>query len=124
MNNYLIGMYGEEAVSNYLERCGCEIIARNFRTPKGEIDIIFQEGDNIVFGEVKSRTNMRYGRPSESVDSRKRNQIITVSKQFLCQSNKFDLEIRYDVFEVFINEKKIHHIRNAYFEEVIIWLAR
>lgn len=120
MDNYVIGMYGEEAVSNYLDKIGCYIIARNYRTTKGEIDIIFQDGDFLVFGEVKSRTNRKYGIPCEAVDYKKRKQIIFVSKQFLCQSSKFDLKIRYDVFEVYIKDRKIRHIKDAFFEEMIL----
>lgn len=117
MKKYDIGMVGEEEVAKYLEKIGCNILYRNYRTNKGEIDIIFEEGENLVFGEVKTRTNELFGKPCESVDKVKRNKIIYVAKQFIYRNVAYDKEVRFDVFEVNYNEKKINHIRDAYFEE-------
>ena len=69
MNNYEIGMIGEEAVALYLERIGCRIVDRNYRTKRGEIYIIFVENKVLVCGEVKTRNSTYFGNPAQAVDS-------------------------------------------------------
>nr|WP_314277895.1 YraN family protein [uncultured Peptostreptococcus sp.] len=114
MNNYEVGMIGEEAVAIYLDRIGCSIVQRNYRTNRGEIDIIFIEGDYLVFGEVKTRTNTYFGNPAQAVDSKKMSRIIGLAKNYVSTKQTFDYMVRFDVFEVYYNNKKIRHIRNAY----------
>lgn len=115
MNEYEIGMLGEDAVECYLDKISCNILERNFRTRRGEIDIIFEESGYLVFGEVKTRRNARYGRPLESVDYKKRLKIINTAKEYIFKQELRDVNIRFDVFEVFFYERKIRHIRNAFF---------
>ena len=106
MNNYEIGMIGEEAVALYLERIGCRIVDRNYRTKRGEID--------IIFGEVKTRNSTYFGNPAQAVDSKKMARIICLAKNYLSSKGSLDYPVRFDVFEVYFKEKKIKHIRNAY----------
>ena len=84
MNNYEIGMIGEEAVALYLERIGCRIVDRNYRTKRGEIDIIFVENEVLVFGEVKTRNSTYFGNPAQAVDSKKMARIICLAKNYGC----------------------------------------
>ncbi|WP_101772764.1 YraN family protein [Peptostreptococcus faecalis] len=114
MNSHDIGKIGEDAVAIYIDKIGCSIIKRNFRTRNGEIDVIFRDGDIVVFGEVKTRRSNSYGMPCESVDLKKRNKIINVARQFFSVLGYSSQKIRFDVFEVYFNEKKIRHIKNAY----------
>ena len=106
MNNYEIGMIGEEAVALYLERIGCRIVDRNYRTRRGEVDIIFVENEFLVFGEVKTRNSTYFGNPAQAV--------ICLAKNYLSSKGSLDCPVRFDVFEVYFKEKKIKHIRNAY----------
>lgn len=115
MNDYETGMLGEDAVAYYLDKIDCYILERNFRTRSGEIDIIFEESGYLVFGEVKTRKNLKCGRPLESVDHRKRLKIIHLAKEYIFKNGFDGSKIRFDVFEVFYYEKKIRHIRNAFF---------
>lgn len=115
MNKIEIGKIGEEATAYYLDKIGCTILEKNYRIQFGEIDIIFIESDELVFGEVKTRRNKNFGKPCESVNYRKRNKIITVAKNYIVSNDIRNMNIRFDVFEVFFEEKKIHHIRNAYY---------
>ncbi|MEG0249878.1 MAG: YraN family protein [Peptostreptococcus sp.] len=115
MDDYEIGMLGEEAVACYLDRINCHILERNFRTRSGEIDIIFEESGCIVFGEVKTRRSFKYGRPLESVNHKKRLKIISLAKEYMFKYRLGESKIRFDVFEVFYYERKIRHIRNAFF---------
>lgn len=115
MDRYELGKIGEDAVALYLDRRGCKILDRNFRTRNGEIDIIFFDDGELVFGEVKTRSSTRFGLPSEAVDENKRNKIITVARQYI-SANIYEIDvIRFDVFEVFYERKKIKHIKNAYY---------
>lgn len=113
MNNYEIGKIGESAVILYLERSGCVVLNKNFRTRNGEIDVIFLDGDTLVFGEVKTRRSGTYGAPMEAVDERKSKRIIKVSNEFIARNGAFSMDIRYDVFEVFYNKRLINHVKNA-----------
>lgn len=115
MNNKEIGKIGEDSVAYYIDKIGCNILERNYRIESGEIDIIFLEENCLVFGEVKTRQTRAYGRPCEAVNERKRNKIISVAKRYVISENKFNMDIRFDVFEVYFKERKIHHIRNAYY---------
>ena len=115
MNIQELGRIGEDSVAYYIEKIGCQILERNYRTYSGEIDIIFIESDCLVFGEVKTRRSDSFGLPCESVNQRKREKIITVAKHFVISKNLFDVNIRFDVFEVYFKERKIRHIRNAYY---------
>lgn len=70
-HNQKIGRWGEAAAAEYLAVRGCEVIARNVRTPYGEIDLVACRGDVTVFVEVKTRTSGTFGLPEESVNARK-----------------------------------------------------
>ena len=63
----VLGKKSEKLVENYLQAQGCKILKRNFRTPFGEADLIAQDGEEIVFVEVKARETENYGTPREAV---------------------------------------------------------
>ena len=67
MNNIAIGSFGEDVAIRYLEMRGYRVIAKNFKCRLGEIDIIAEKRDEIIFVEVKTRTNNKFGMPSEAV---------------------------------------------------------
>lgn len=116
-DNYKKGRIGEEAVCIYLDKIGNRVIERNYRNRFGEIDVIFVENKTLVFGEVKTRTNIDYGYPVEAVDMEKQRKIIGVAKQFITLNFKYldELEsIRFDVFEVYLRDKKIRQIKSAF----------
>lgn len=65
----VVGRIGEDLAERYLRSQGLEIIGRNYRTKRwGELDIVAKEGGIFVFVEVKTRTNIKYGRPEEAVN--------------------------------------------------------
>ena len=110
------GDLGEKIVEKYLKENKCEILAKNFKCFYGEIDIIFKENNEIVFGEIKSRNGVKYGYPAESVTTLKRKHIFNTSKYFLYINGLFDSNIRYDVIEVYLNKKPplINHIKSVF----------
>jgi len=70
-HNRKIGIWGEQAAAEYIQKKGFEILERNIRTPHGEIDIIARVEGVIVFIEVKTRTSRSFGLPEEGLTHRK-----------------------------------------------------
>ena len=116
-NKQRIGKIGEIIVSKYLQKNGYQIIERNFRCKQGEIDIIAWdiEKNEMVFIEVKTRTNFKYGEPAEAVNKEKRRRIWS-SIEYYVYVNKITSSIRIDVVEVYISKLDcfIHHIKQAF----------
>lgn len=90
------GKIGEQYVADELEKQGCRILCRNYRSRFGEIDIIAQDGSFLVFVEVKTRGRHCLGSPQEAVSPAKQRKIISTALQFLSQSET-NLQPRFDV---------------------------
>ena len=88
-HNQRSGKWGEEIAAEYLAQRGHEIIARNIRTPYGEIDIIAKQNDIIIFVEVKTRTSNTMGLPEESITPRKREHMLAAAGHYAAE-NKID----------------------------------
>ena len=114
MNNIEKGKLGEEIALKYIISKGGKVIERNYRTKIGEVDIIAKLNGELVFVEVKSRININYGYPSESVNYKKKRKITNVAKYYILDNSLENLSIRFDVIEIYFNEKKINHIVNAF----------
>ncbi len=113
MNKRQIGAIGEKIAQKYLINKKYKIITTNFYTKRGEIDIIATENNYLIFIEVKTRTNNKYGTPGMAVNSVKINHMKLAAKVFL-MLNKFEkYKIRFDVIEIIIKNKKIliNHIK-------------
>lgn len=110
-----IGKKGEKIARQYLEREAYTIIETNFTAKQGEIDIIAKDKDEIVFIEVKTRTNELYGKPIEAVNTQKQKHIINTAKYYLYANNLENVFVRFDVIEVFLmeNTSKINHIKQV-----------
>ncbi len=114
----VVGRQGEELAQEYLLRLGYRIVARNYRRPFGEIDIIAQDGETVVFVEVKSRHSTAFGSPLEAVDGRKQRQLSRVAQEYLHRHHLGDSTARFDVIAVRIHRDSrpatIEHIQNAF----------
>ena len=84
-HNQRIGKWGEETAAEYLSQRGYEIIARNIRTPYGEIDIVSRQGDITIFVEVKTRTSNTMGLPEESITPRKREHMLACANHYAAE---------------------------------------
>ncbi len=117
-SNKELGEYGEGKACEYLQNKGYKIIERNFRCHVGEADIIATKDNGVIFVEVKTRSQERYGEPSEAVNCIKKKHIYKVAEWYSLKNNLWDLPISLDVIEVYVNEKiyRINHIKNAIFE--------
>lgn len=116
-DNRIKGNYGEKIVSNYLEKYGYEILLKNFQSNFGEIDIIFKDKNELVFGEIKTRTGIKYGFPAESVTYYKKKHILNTAKYFLYKNKLYNCYIRFDVIEVYLEKNSkpvINHIKNVF----------
>ena len=110
------GNRGEELAVSFLVEKGFEIIERNYRYGKGELDIIAREKDFLVFVEVKSRESLEYGFPEEAMTKRKIAQIRKIAEAYLTEKNITDENIRFDVVAILFlnNEVTINHYENAF----------
>lgn len=114
--NKILGEAGEKFAEKFLIERGYKIIAKNFRIRSAEIDIIAERDEEIIFVEVKTRSNIRHGLPVEAVNLRKQKKIIEAAGVFL-QDEKFcNRACRFDVIEVYSDGKKFtaRHIENAF----------
>jgi putative endonuclease len=108
---------GENRAAAALEAKGMEIVARNFRSRTGEIDIIALEGDILVFVEVKAWNHYGLEDLRLGVNEKKRRRIIETAKYFLLEHRKYnEMGIRFDV--VFISPNDIVHLASAFTERV------
>ncbi len=115
------GNIGENIATKYLEDLGYNIVERNFRCKLGEIDIIAQEKDEIVFVEVKTRKILSYGDPADSVNEPKQKHIYKAAEYYLAIKDKLDQFTRIDVIEVYLDNigHKINHIKKAIIDRTI-----
>jgi len=105
IKNKALGKIGEDAASSYLSSSGYIIIEKNYSCKLGEIDIIAKKGRDLVFIEVKTRTNLSYGYPEESVSRYKIKKIKNVAKFFIINNNSFsDFNYRFDVISIIIDK--------------------
>lgn len=109
-----IGNFGEKIAREYILTKNYDILDLNYLTKMGEIDIIAKDKDIIVFIEVKTRKNAKYGYAYESVNWNKQRKIKNTSTVYLLRNNLNNVQIRYDIIEIYTDNKKINHIENAF----------
>ena len=111
-----IGDYGERVCKNYLMKLGYNILELNYSSRYGEIDIIAQKDITIIFVEVKTRTNLKYGTPAMAINQNKKRHIKMSAQYYVLKNNYKKFNIRFDVIEVFIKDGKcnIIHIKIAF----------
>jgi putative endonuclease len=111
-----LGTEGEDLAVHFLKKKGYKIIARNYKTVIGEIDVIAKDGNTTVFIEVKTRTNDSFGYPFEAVNSNKRKKMKNLALFYLKRQQK-ELPVRFDVISIFClnnGEREIDHIKDAF----------
>lgn len=113
MKRKVLGNLGEEIAVEYLQKENYKIIERNFYCKQGEIDIVAQKQKEIIFIEVKTRTNNLFGMPAEAVNATKQKHIKQSANYFLCKNDLLEAYTRFDVIEIkLINGKfEINHIK-------------
>ncbi len=113
-----IGKWGESLACQYLSKNNYEIMKRNFRCCQGEIDIIARDvtKNEFVFVEVKTRSNLRYGNPSDAVTKLKQKYMRQTAKYYIYKNDLDFQKIRFDMIEVFIQKEraKVNHIEQVF----------
>jgi putative endonuclease len=95
-----IGNYGERVAAVFVRRKGYRVLTRNFASEHGEIDLICRDGDTLVFVEVRSRSGDAFGRPAESIDTRKEEAVRATAQDYLKLLKRDDIPHRFDAVEV------------------------
>ena len=112
-----IGDRGELRAAEYLQNKGFYILERNYRTRRGEIDLICADDRYLVFVEVKTRSSTSFGMPCEAVTYGKQQKLILTARQWL-QEHPTELQPRFDVVEILVSPNhttcRMHHIPNAF----------
>jgi len=111
-----VGKEGETLAQAYLEKNGYQLIETNYRYSRGEIDIIAEINNMLVFVEVKTKKHGDFGNPINWVRRGKQRQIGTVARGYLYENNIADKDCRFDVITLTweAGAYKINHIENAF----------
>ncbi len=99
-SNQMVGKWGERLAANYLEQRGYEILEVNYRTHYGEIDLVAQQGDVLVFVEVKSRRGTTLGMPEISVTPKKRAHLLAAIQVYFLVHPELHGNCRVDVIAI------------------------
>ncbi len=86
-HNQTIGRWGEDQAARHLQARGHQIIARNARTPYGEIDLVTRLGSQTIFVEVKARTSSAFGNPEDAVTPRKQAHLLAACQHYAAQND-------------------------------------
>lgn len=98
--SWRLGLRAEQAAAAWLAARGYEVRARRFRARGGEIDIVADDGEVLVFVEVKARSAPGFGTPAERVDARKRGRLVRAAAAWLAAAATDERACRFDVVEV------------------------
>jgi len=112
-----IGTAAESLACDYLQQQGLDLLARNFRAPFGELDLIMQDHDYMVFVEVRFRRNHRYGSGADSVHAVKQDKLIKTALYYLQQHPRLAKRpVRFDVVSISIMDKRpqVDWIKDAF----------
>ena len=96
----LLGRIGEDLAVEHLEAQGYAILERRYRTDRGEIDIVAQDGETIVFVEVKARESREFGSAAEAVTRQKQRQVVSMAVEYLARHRLNCCPCRFDVVAI------------------------
>jgi putative endonuclease len=106
------GVLGERAARSHLQRLGLKFLTANFKSPRGEIDLIFRDRDCLVFVEVKTRSSENWVRPAAAVNARKRRLLSQCGLDYLRLLKDPQVKIRFDVVEVLLADGAVREVRH------------
>ena len=106
------GTLGEKAARRYLKKQGLKFLTANYVSPRGEIDLVFRDGDCLVFVEVKTRSSELFGRPASAVDARKKELLSKAALDYLRLLRNPEIKIRFDIVEVVLENNRVKEIRH------------
>lgn len=106
------GELGERAAKKHLQQLGLKFLTANFRSKRGEIDLVFRDDDCLVFVEVKTRSSEDWVRPAAAVNARKRRLLSQAALDYLRLLKDPRVKIRFDIVEVLLAEGEVREVRH------------
>ena len=106
------GELGERAAKKHLQQHGLKFLAANFRSQRGEIDLIFRDDDCLVFVEVKTRSSEDWTRPAAAVDQRKKRLLSQTALDYLRLLKNPEVKFRFDIVEVLLAGSEVREVRH------------
>ena len=106
------GELGENAAKRFLQRRGLKFLTANFRTARGEIDLIFRDHDCLAFIEVKARSSEDWTRPAAAVDAVRRRRLSRAALDYLRLLKNPPVKFRFDIVEVLLENGAVREIRH------------
>ncbi len=111
----ILGQEGEDRAAKHLEKLGYKILERNYRSRAGEIDLIALHRGEVVFVEVKTRTNNAYGAPELAVNPQKQRRMINTALGYIRSKKLHQVPCRFDVVAISAaKEQEVELIQNAF----------
>lgn len=107
-----MGQEAEDVARRHLEKKGYKLRTTNYRTRVGEVDLILDHGDTLVFVEVRERSSNAYGTPAETVTLKKQKRIAKAALMFIKAHRLTDRNLRFDI--VSVQNGNVAHIENAF----------
>jgi putative endonuclease len=106
------GLLGERAAKKHLKRQGLKFLTANFRTDRGEVDLVFRENDCLVFVEVKTRSSEEWVRPAAAVDKGRRRRLTRAALDYLRLLKNPQVKLRFDIVEVLLDDGAVREVRH------------
>ena len=106
------GALGERAAKRHLQKAGLKFLTANFRSPRGEIDLIFRDGDCLVFVEVKTRSSEEWTRPASAVNAERRRRLTRAALDYLRLLQNPPVKVRFDIVEVLLQDGAVREVRH------------
>ena len=106
------GQLGEQAAKRFLLKAGLRFLVANYRTPHGEIDLVFKDRDCIAFVEVKTRTAGGWTRPAAAVNRGKKQRLSRSALHFMRYIGRPAVAIRFDIIEVLLTSGRVIELRH------------
>jgi len=115
-NHNELGKKGEQLAVDFLLKNGYEILERNYRFQKAEIDIIAQKKEVLAVIEVKTRSTADFGNPQDFVKPKQIQRLVKAMDEYVT-SNDLDVEVRFDIIAIIKENKgfKIEHLEDAFY---------
>ena len=106
------GSLGERAAKRYLKGLGLKFLTANFRSRRGEIDLVFRDEDCLVFVEVKTRSSEEWTRPAAAVNGCKRRLLTKTALDYLRMLPLHPVKMRFDIVEVLLRDGQVGEVRH------------
>ena len=108
-----IGRQGEDAAAALLEAKGLSLLARNLRLDRLELDLVCQDGDTLVFVEVKTRAEGSLATPAEGLTTQKRSRLLRAAKLYLSRHDAWERPCRFDLVSVLVRAGRVHAVEHS-----------